>query len=154
MLIYEHRGDKLAIAGAIDDKADVLGLMAHAKDGQLVLDLGGIRFINSLGVREWIRLQQAAAKANVQIELHRVAVVIVHQLNIVVATRGTAIVHSFFAPYLCEECDAEHDMVLDERLHADALAKHQPPPMSCPECKRAMEFRDPPELYFSFLAQS
>jgi hypothetical protein len=154
MLIYETRGDKLAIKGAIDDKADVLGLMAHARHGRLVLDLGEIRFINSLGVREWIRLQQAAAKANVQIELYRVAVVIVHQLNIVLATRGTAIVHSFFAPYICEECDAEHDMVLDERLHADALAKCEVPPMSCPDCRRAMAFRDPPEIYFSFLAKA
>src|SRR4051812_20156881 len=107
MLIYEDRGDKLAISGSIDDKADVLGLMAHVKAGRLVLDLGGIRFINSIGVREWIRLQQAAATAKVQIELYRVAVVLVHQLNIVIATRGNAIVHSFFAPYLCDECDAE-----------------------------------------------
>ena len=151
MLIYEDRGDKLAISGAIDDKADVLGLMVHARAGKLVLDLGGIRFINSIGVREWIRLQQAAANASVQLELYRVAVVMIHQLNIVTASRGNAIVHSFFAPYLCEECDAEHDMVLDERLHPDAFAKRTPPPMSCPECKRAMEFRDPPEIYFSFL---
>src|SRR5260221_12226254 len=122
MLTYAQRGDKLAIEGAIDDTADVLGLMTHAKAGTLVLDLGGIRYINSIGVREWIRLQQAAAKASVQIELYRVAVVLVHQFNIVPATRGFAIVHSFFAPYLCEECDDEHDMVLDQRLHEAALA--------------------------------
>jgi hypothetical protein len=151
MLTYAQRGDKLAIEGAIDDKADVLGLMTHAKAGRLVLDLGAIRFINSIGVREWIRLQQAAAKADVQIELYRVAVVLVHQFNIVPATCGFAIIHSFFAPYLCEECDAEHDMVLDQRLHEADLAKHTPPPMTCPECRRAMVFRDPPELYLSFL---
>jgi hypothetical protein len=151
MLTYAQRGDKLAIEGAIDDKADVLGLMAHAKAGTLVLDLGGIRFINSLGVREWIRLQQAAAAAGVKIELYRVAVVMVHQLNIVPATRGTAVIHSFFAPYVCEECDAEHDMVLDQRLHEDAIGKRTPPPMNCPECRHAMVFRDPPEIYLSFL---
>jgi hypothetical protein len=150
LLIYEHRGDKVALEGAIDDKADVLGLMAHARAGRLVLDLGGIRFINSLGVREWIRLQQAAAAAQVNIELHRVAVVIVHQLNIVPATRG-ATISSFFAPYVCEECDAEHDMVLDLRLHAKALDDNEPPPMSCPECRRPMQMRDPPEIYFTFL---
>jgi len=151
MLIYERRGDRLALEGAIDDKADVVGLLPHAQDGRLALDLGGIRFINSIGVRAWIRLQQAAAAAGIALELHRVAVVLVHQLNIVPATRGTAMISSFFAPYVCEECDAEHDMVLDRRLHAGELADGVPPAMKCPECRRPMVFRDPPEIYLSFL---
>src|SRR4051794_26264483 len=151
MLTYEQRGDKLAITGAIDDKANVLGLLAHAVDNRLVLDLGGIRFINSIGVREWIRLQQAAAKASVQLELHRVAVVLVHQFNIVPATRGFAQIRSFFAPYVCDECDAEHDLLLDDHVHHDELKDRVPPPMKCPACKQLMQFRDPPEIYLMFL---
>ena len=151
MLTYEQRGDKLALSGAIDDTANVLGLIKHAVRGRLVLDLGGIQFINSIGVREWIRFQQAAAAAGVQLELHRVAVVLVHQFNIVPATRGTAQIRSFFAPFFCEDCDAEHDMVLDERLHSDELRDRVAPPMKCPTCKRLMPFRDPPELFLTFL---
>src|SRR5258706_13958004 len=83
MLTYEQRGDKLALSGAIDDTANVLGLMKHAVRGRLVLDLGGIQFINSIGVREWIRLQEAAAKAGIQLQLHGVAVVLCHNFHFI-----------------------------------------------------------------------
>jgi hypothetical protein len=150
-MTYEPRGDAWALAGSIDENAGLVQLVTKAKDGRLVLDLGGITFINSLGVREWIRMQQAAAAAKVSIELRRVAVPIVHQLNIVVAARGVSMVTSFFAPYECDECDREHEMVLDVRLHGGHLARMQAPPLPCPDCRREMAFAHPPELYFLFL---
>jgi hypothetical protein len=96
-------------------------------------------------------MQQAAEKIGVSIELRRVCEPIVHQLNIVPATRGVSMVTSFFAPYECEECDSEHDVVLDVRLHGAALAKMQAPTMPCPNCRRPLVFTAPPELYFTFL---
>ena len=62
------------------------------------------------------------------------------------------IVSSFFAPYVCEECDREQVMLLDMRLHGADLARMRPPPMKCPDCRDDMEFAHPPELYFTFLA--
>ena len=148
---FEKRGDALFLAGAIDETAQLGKLLEHAADGSLVLDLGGITFINSLGVRDWIRMQQAAAAAKVRIELRRVAEPIVHQLNIVPATRGVSIVTSFYAPYECEDCDREHVMLLDVRTHGADLARRIPPQLACPDCKRPLVFSDPPELYFTFL---
>lgn len=151
-LSIETRGDQVFLEGTIDEEANLHQLLDRARNGKLILDLGGIRFINSIGVREWIRMQQAAAKVGLAMELRRVAEVLVHQLNIVPATRGVAIVTSFFAPYECDHCDAEHEMVLDLRLHGAALAKLKAPEMPCPDCKRPMVFTAPPELYFTFLA--
>lgn len=148
------RGNHLTLAGAIDENAQLGRLLDHAKDGRLVLDLGGITFINSLGIRSWIRMQQQAEGAQLRIELRRVAEPLVHQLNIMPAARGVSIVTSFFAPYECDNCDAEHLMLLDVRDHGADLAKQQPPPMQCPDCKHAMDFADPPDLYFMFLAGS
>ena len=129
----------------------MLDLIDRARNSKLVLDLAGITFINSIGVREWIRMQQAAAKIGVSIELRRVCEPLVHQLNIVPATRGVSMVTSFFAPYECANCDVEHDVVLDVRIHGAALAKMQAPAMPCPDCRGPLVFTAPPELYFTFL---
>ena len=148
------RGNHLALAGAIVENVNLVRLLDHAKDQRLVLDLGGVTFINSLGIRQWIRMQQAAEKAQVRLELVRVAEPIVHQLNIMPAARGVSIVTSFYAPYECDECDSEHLMLLDVRTHGADLAKLRAPAMKCPECHHDMDFANPPDLYFMFLAGS
>jgi hypothetical protein len=149
----EVRGNRLALAGSIDEHAQLVRLIDHAIDRRLVLDLAEIEFINSLGVREWIRMQQAAAHAQVRIELVRVAEVIVHQLNIVPAARGVSVVTSFMAPYVCDGCDAEHAILLDVRTHGSDLAKRQAPALECPECRGDLELAHPASLYFMFLGE-
>ena len=147
-------GDALLLSGAIDETAGLMDLLARAQGGRLVLDLGGVTFINSLGVRDWIRMQAAATQQHVQIELRRVAEVIIHQLNMIIATRGTARVTSFFAPYACDRCGREESLLIDAVANAPMLAQLQPPAMTCPECGGPMAFNDFPERYFSFLTGS
>jgi len=147
------QGDALVLAGAIDESADLMALLARAQGGRLVLDLGGVTFINSLGVRDWIRMQATATQQGVSIELRRVAEVLIHQLNMIIATRGTARVTSFFAPYACDRCGREESLLVDAVANAAGLANLQPPPMTCPECGGQMAFNDFPERYFSFLSQ-
>jgi hypothetical protein len=144
-------GDHLALAGAIDEAAGLVDLVGQAQAGRLVLDLAGISFINSLGVRDWIRMQAAAQAAGLAVELRRVAEPIVHQLNMIVATRGEARVTSFFAPYACDACGREESLLVDAVAHAAGLARLEPPAMACPECGQTMAFNDFPERYFSFL---
>ncbi len=144
-------GDQLVLSGAIDETAELMGLLDRARAGRLALDLGGITFINSLGVRDWIRMQAQAQKAGVQIELRRVSEPIIHQLNMIIATRGTSRVMSFFAPYACDACGREESLLVDAVAHREGLSKLEPPAMKCPECGAAMAFNDFPERYFSFL---
>jgi len=142
------------LAGAIDETSGLMELLGHARGGHLVLDLAGVTFINSLGVRDWIRMQAAATQQRVQIDLRRVAEVIIHQLNMIIATRGSSTVSSFFAPYACDRCGREESLLIDARAHGAQLAQLQPPAMTCPECGGPMAFNDFPERYFSFLAAS
>jgi hypothetical protein len=151
-LQVEPGDGQVVLSGAIDETAGLHDLLARADGGRLALDLGGITFINSLGIREWIRMQQAAATAKLSIELRRVAEPIVHQLNMIVATRGTARVTSFFAPYACDRCGREESLLVDAVASAAQLARLEPPAMTCPECGGAMAFNDFPERYFSFLS--
>jgi hypothetical protein len=149
----ERRGDRWSLEGPIDEQANLMALLTHEENGKLVLDLGGITFINSQGVREWIRMQDAATAANIQIELRRVVVPVVNQLNIVPATRGTAKVTSFYAPYECEECDKSQVMLIDVKTHNADLDAMHPPPLMCPDCRSTLSFSNPPELFFLFLAK-
>jgi anti-anti-sigma regulatory factor len=152
MQVQVAASGELALSGAIDETAGLLELLEHARGGQLALDLGGVTFINSLGVRDWIRMQSTATQRQIQLELRRVAEVLVHQLNMIIATRGTARVASFFAPYACDACGREESLLIDAIACAAQLAQLQPPQMTCPECSAPMAFNDFPERYFSFLA--
>jgi anti-anti-sigma regulatory factor len=151
-MTIDPQGDALVIGGAIDEAAALHEMVARANAGRLVLDLGAVTFINSLGVRDWIRMQAAAQKAGLAVELRRVAEPLVHQLNMIIATRGNAAVTSFFAPYACDACGREESLLIDAVTYATGLANLEPPPMTCPECGMAMAFNDFPERYFSFLS--
>jgi hypothetical protein len=146
------QGPVVVLAGAIDESARLSDLLAHARDRRLVLDLGGITFINSLGVRDWIRMQAAAQRGEIAIELRRVSEPLVHQLNMIIATRGSARVTSFFAPYACDACGREDSLLIDAIAHARKLSQLEPPDMPCSECGSQMAFNDFPERYFSFLS--
>ena len=148
----EPQGDVLVLKGAIDESAGLVSLLERARDHRLVLDLGGITFINSLGVRDWIRMQAAAQRGGIAVELRRVAEPLVHQLNMIIATRGAARVTSFFAPYACDGCGREDSLLIDAVANARELAQLEPPTMTCAECGAQMAFNDFPERYFSFLS--
>lgn len=147
---YRHH-DQLVLAGCIDERAKLVDLVGHARDGRLALDCADISFINSIGVREWIRMQTTASAMQVRLELRRVSEPIIHQLNIVPAARGVSLVTSFFAPYECEDCELEHEMLIEVAVHGKLLARGEPPALPCPECRNAMVLAHPPELYLAFL---
>lgn len=151
-MTIDTQGDALILGGAIDEAAALHELIGRARGGRLVLDLAGVTFINSLGVRDWIRMQAAAQQANLAVELRRVSEPLVHQLNMIIATRGNAAVTSFFAPYACDACGREDSLLVDAVAHHAGLTQLEPPPMTCPECGAQMAFNDFPERYFSFLS--
>ncbi len=151
-MTIDTQADQLVIAGAIDESAALHELVSRAHDGKLVLDLAAVTFINSLGVRDWIRMQAAAQQANIAVQLRRVAEPLVHQLNMIIATRGNAQVASFYAPYACDACGREESLLIDAIANGPALVRLEPPPMTCPECGAHMAFNDFPERYFSFLS--
>ena len=150
-MTIDAQGDVLVLGGAIDEAAALHELIARARNGRLILDLAGVTFINSLGVRDWIRMQAAAQQTQLAVELRRVAEPIVHQLNMIIATRGTAAVTSFYAPYACDACGREESLLVDAVAHHEGLSRLVPPTMTCPECGAQMAFNDFPERYFSFL---
>ena len=139
------------LSGSIDETSALTELLSRAHNGSLVLDLAGVTFINSLGVRDWIRMQNEATRQGIAIELRRVSEPIIHQLNMIIATRGNSRVTSFYAPYACDSCGREESQLIDVAANAVGLANLVAPSITCPECAAQMAFNDFPERYFSFL---
>jgi len=152
MQVETAKPGELQLSGSLDETASLPALVERATGGRLVIDLAGVAFINSLGVRDWIRMQQAAQQARISVELRRVSEPLVHQLNMIVATRGDALVSSFYAPYACDACGREDSLLVDAVAHGERLSRLDPPPQTCSECGAQMAFNDFPERYFSFLA--
>lgn len=142
--------DELVLSGVIDEHARLHEFISN-QQRRLVLDLGDITFINSLGVRDWIRFLAKLAADRIELELVRVAEPLVHQFNMIVATRAGARVRSFFAPFACDTCGLETSICLEVAPHLQELRELRPPAVDCPTCKSPMAFNDFPERYFSFL---
>jgi len=153
-LTWHRDDDVLILSGAIDEATRLSDLVGQARDNRLTLDLVGVTFINSVGVREWIRIQTAAAAIGVRIELRRVPDVIINQLNITPATRGVSVVSSFYAPYECDDCDVDELFLVEIAVHGATLTRNQLPSVICRSCHRAMDPAYPPEVYLAFLHQS
>jgi CheY-like chemotaxis protein len=115
--------------------------------GRVDFDLSQIVYINSLGVREWIRFLR---DVNIQgYDLHACSVPFVLQASVIPAMIGRGTVVSFFAPYYCEDCDHHEDKLLQSA--AVLAAGYQPPVFQCPRCSATMALDDLPERYLAFL---
>ena len=72
----------------------------------------------------------AATQRGIAVELRRVSEPVIHQLNMIVATRAHT--RSFYGPYACDRCGREESMLIDVDVNGSTLAQLQPPPMTCP----------------------
>lgn len=141
----------LAMRGRIDETAHLSTRLDAWRADVVVIDTAGVAFVNSIGVREWMRLLRGLAGAGAQVRLERCAEVIIEQINMIEEARGGAEVVSFHAPYQCTGCGHEASPVLDVAEHGDAMRRMAPPPIPCPECGAVMELYEVPERFFSFL---
>lgn len=143
----EHR---VALRGQIDENADLLPLAEGIED-RVRIDLAEVTFVNSLGLREWIRLLMALQERSVEVVLQRCSEPMVHQLSMVVAAQTNAMVESFFCPFECDTCGHAASVCVDVGSNIEALRRLEVPPQPCPECGAPMELNELPERYLLFL---
>jgi anti-anti-sigma regulatory factor len=143
-------GDVLTIVGEIEDATE-LASNADGVGKNVIVDIGGVTFINSVGVREWVTLLDKLAAKGSSVTLRNVSEPMVRQMTMVIEARGDAKVVSFFAPYVCNNCGEERALLVDVNKHADALTNMMPPKLSCPACGGEAELDEFPNRYLSFL---
>lgn len=140
----------LEFKGEIDERCQFAEL-AGRLGPQVALDLGGITFVNSMGVREWIRFLRTLRDTGAEVILRDCSEAIVYQMNMIPETRVGAHIDSFHAPYDCPGCGHEASMRIVVSEHADGLRRGKPPSFDCSECGDAMEFAELTDRYLLFL---
>ena len=138
---------KLVLGGRFDDGITGLEILASRIAGDVVVDLEGVTFVNSIGMREWLRLVRALRERGT-VTLERVADVLMAQMNLIPELAGVHIV-SFHAQYACPACGAEAAPLIDAVANLPALRRMEVPPQPCPECGAAMELAEFPERYLT-----
>jgi anti-anti-sigma regulatory factor len=130
----------LTLSGTITEETE---LTAPATGGQpVVLDVEGVRRMNSMGVSAWIKFV-AALTAQSPVVVRRMSPMLVTQASMITSFVGRATVESFLSPWVCPSCD--HTL---EQLHGyqDPL----PESMPCPTCGTAMELDWDRDAYLAF----
>jgi hypothetical protein len=141
-------GARAELAGRMDDTSPLGPLAAELPPGDVVIDCGGVVFVNSFGMREWLRLVRALTERG-SVTLERVADALMTQMNLIPEFAERTRVTSFHAQYVCPSCGAEAVPLIDAVARAAELAAMRMPPIPCAECGGAMEPADFPERYLS-----
>lgn len=136
------KGNRITLAGRIDDGASLQPLASQVPGGEVVIDTEGVTFVNSIGMREWIRLLRALREGGHPVRLERVADVLMTQMNLIAELAGAVTISSFHAQYVCPSCGHEGTPLVDAAHGLAAM-----PALPCPECGSAMELGDFPERY-------
>ena len=141
-------GPRVTLTGRIDDAASLEPLAAQLPTGGVVIDTSGVTFVNSVGMREWLRLVRAL-RARGPVVLERVADVLITQMNLIPEFATSVQISSFHAQYVCASCGHESAPLVDVQTHAKTLQAMKAPKLPCPECGAAMDLGDFPERYLS-----
>lgn len=118
----------------------------------VTLDLEGVDFISSVGIREWVLLISEWTK-NLRVFYEKCSICFIDQVNMVPDCLGRAQIISFYAPYYCTQCKKEMSSLIDVGVHHNALEQKKAPTVVCP-CPQAqkLEFDALEDSYFSFCA--
>jgi len=142
-------GARAVLAGRIDDSVSLGDLVAQLPVGPVTIDTSAVTFVNSIGMREWMRLVRGLRERGSTITLERVADVLMMQLNMFGDLARQVTIASFHAQYVCPACGAEAAPVVDVQQYAPLLRAQKAPQLPCPECRAAMDLGDFPERYLS-----
>ena len=138
----------VTVSGRFSEYAQLDELFSALPDAaRLRLDLGAVERINSIGARRWIEFVDRCRDRFPDVKLERCSVVFVSQVNTVAGFGTCREVVSVFAPYVCEKCGHERELLVDV---ADKTLVALPG-TTCPNDGSPMVFDDLEEIYFGFL---
>jgi DNA-binding response OmpR family regulator len=146
-IVHDTARTRIVIKGDITEATRFDDLLP-ALVGRIDFDVSQIRYMNSLGVREWIEFLRRAPIQGY--EFHACSVAFVLQAAMVEGVTGRGTVSSFFAPYACDRCEYTDERLLQAAAIL-ATEDRQPPEFACPRCGDRLVLDDIPERYLAFL---
>ena len=144
----EEHQIQLRLVGYLDGSADLRELVGQVR-GRVLIDVEGVSFVNSLGIRSWTRLLRQLRSDGVSVTLQRCSEAMVMQLNMIRDARAP--VESFLCPYACGSCGRRAPSCIEVEPNRAGLARGEAPAVPCPDCKAPMVLDEMPERYLIFL---
>jgi hypothetical protein len=143
-----ERGEpSVVLEGELADLVD-LDALRSALPTPAILDLGGIERITSIGVKFWLLFVDDLEQAGHPVEWQNVSPAVVRQLNLLSRMRGSAVIKSVQAPFICTGCESETVERVD--VTQDPMAQIAAP-RTCADCGGKVELDDATSDYLSFL---
>lgn len=145
------RGDAaiVLVAGMVDEHFPGFGDLGAMRT--VVLDLGGVTFVTSFGVRQWLRSIAAVPRTVEHLYLANCPPIIVDQLNMILGFGGTAKILSLLAPFACAQCGAASKAPIDVIAERDLIAQGALAPRPCAKCGGALQLDELFDSYFACL---
>ena len=150
----------LTMRGAIDEHAVMTKVTKYIVSfgtdiATIEMDLGGIDYLNSSGVRNWVEFLESLEKRR-KLDFLHVSEIFLERANDHLEMLGPAgtPVRMVDAPYFCESC--QHRQV--QRLRSEDVRRPEgqepvPPAFDCEKCGKMLSFDEIPEDYFGFLSR-
>jgi anti-anti-sigma regulatory factor len=138
-----------SFSGQLDEDAN-FSKVTELNAQSYVFDLKGIEFVNSCGIREWIKFIERL-NDGVKTVYRHCPQIIVEQINMVRGfIKEGGVVESFYAPYYSERDDKVKHVLLTK----DQVLEGKAPEVEDDESGETLEFDDIEEQYFNFLKNS
>ncbi|MBN2722757.1 MAG: hypothetical protein JXR95_01665 [Deltaproteobacteria bacterium] len=151
--VVENKITALQLNGIIDESFNGKHLAEGIK-GTLIVDFSGIKRISSFGIREWLEFLKSVEDKCDQIYFIKCPSRIIDQFNMVANFGGSkGVLLSFFAPYHCDYCEADHSELIDVADYHDSIKDSKLPDKPCETCGNAEYLDEDPETFLSYLAQ-
>jgi len=138
--------------GVIDEHngLDAVAQQLDARGPLLIVVLGGVQRINSVGVRDWVTWLRTLQERFDAVALVDCPPAVMNEVNLVRNFARGAILTTFRAPYYCDRCGRESVEPLDALAMVASGARAAPSaPCGKPACANALD--DANENYFAFL---
>lgn len=136
---------RVALAGAIDENADLAGLFDRVV-GDTVINMRDVERVNSMGVHSWVPLVNKVSTRH-QLVIEELSYALVQSANAVANMFGSAVLQSCIAPYYCARC--KQNMNVTVSADEVAASPDSVPAKQCARCHSALDF-DELDGYFSF----
>lgn len=120
---------------------------------RVVLDLAGVRRINSEGLRQFLNFLSELVRASA-VAAERCSSSFVMQLNMLPELSSRLTVRSVFVPFECPRCLHEQEILIDAPAGEEGAPPQRPtlPRMECKRCGTPMVCAEPEDRYFAFLS--
>ena len=117
----------------------------------VVLDVQGLKFITSFGVRQWLRAMAGLPPTVRDVYLAGCPRIFVEQLNMILNFGGKAQILTLLAPYRCVTCGTESEHMMDAVAQSADIMNGRLPELQCPKCNGRLVLDEIPEMYFACL---